>query len=204
MYLQNIFIVTEDKCHNDKRHNTTTNVRFVFAVYSICRIFQKQICYQGQMTQRQTPDLFLQNISQSLMLQQTNVTMGNVRFIINFFIFIYLFLYLFMDLKFHNLVSTKKSNNDKRQIYTQLQIISQSLLLPQTNVTTANIRVIMFYTIAEYFAIFIVTTEKRHNGKRQIYTLLQNILQSLLLPQTNVTTAKVRFIFVSYPKTDRC
>ena len=62
----------------------------------------------------------------------------------------------------------------------------------------------MLYTIAEYFAIFIVTTEKRHNCKRQIYTLLQNILQSLLLPQTNVTTAKVRFIFVSYPKTDRC
>ena len=118
-----------------------------------------------------------------------------------FFLFIYLFLYLFMDLKFHNLVTTKKR---KRQIYTQLQIISQSLLLPQTNVTTANIRVIMLYTIAEYFAIFIGTTEKRHNGKRQIYTLLQNILQSLLLPQTNVTTAKVRFIFVSYPKTDRC
>ena len=121
-----------------------------------------------------------------------------------FILFIYLFLYLFMDLKFHNLVTTKKHNNGKRQIYTQLQIISQSLLLPQTNVTTANIRVIMLYTIAEYFAIFIVTTEKRHNCKRQIYTLLQNILQSLLLPQTNVTTAKVRFIFVSYPKTDRC
>ena len=97
MYLQNIFTVTEDKCHNDKRHNTTTNVRFVFAVYSICRIFQKQICYQGQMTQRQTPDLFLLNISQSLMLQQTNVTIGNVRCIIYFFyLFIYFFIYLWI------------------------------------------------------------------------------------------------------------
>ena len=172
---------------------------------------------------------YLQNISKTNLLPRTNDTTANTRFIFAkyftifnvttnkrhngkcqiysyylFFLFFYLFLYFFMDLKFLNLVTTKKRNNGKRQIYTQLQIISQSLLLPQTNVTTANIRVIMFYTIAEYFAIFIGTTEKRHNGKRQIYTLLQNILQSLLLPQTSVTTAKVRFIFVSYPKTDRC